>query len=205
MLHLKRWLDFLFPPRPDEIILRGSTRDAFLLLLDPQIIRVTVPETVALLPFNNNFVRSAIHEAKYHGSERAFEFLSAVLVKYLREKTLSARKITFIPLPLGTKRKKERGYNQVEEMLKRVAKELPIEIDPIFLTRARETVSQVSLPRHEREVNMRNAFKAVRLAETEITYVIIDDVVTTGATLQAAINALRDAGATHIIPLALAH
>jgi predicted amidophosphoribosyltransferase len=52
---------------------------------------------------------------------------------------------------------------------------------------------------------MRGAFGAAHPADPTSTYLIIDDVLTTGATLQAAIDALKSAGATNIIPLALAH
>ena len=52
---------------------------------------------------------------------------------------------------------------------------------------------------------MRGAFGVAHPADPAYTYIVIDDVLTTGATLQAAIDALQNAGADHIIPLALAH
>jgi predicted amidophosphoribosyltransferase len=52
---------------------------------------------------------------------------------------------------------------------------------------------------------MRGAFGATHSADPALTYILIDDVITTGATLQAAVDALTSAGASHIIPLALAH
>ena len=110
-----------------------------------------------------------------------------------------------MPIPLGKERLKERGFNQAEEVAKRAVQELGIKIETELLVRTRETISQISLAREKREENMRGAFIATRRADPTYTYVIIDDVLTTGATLQSAIDALKDAGAEHIVPLALAH
>ncbi|MFA6278566.1 MAG: phosphoribosyltransferase family protein [Candidatus Paceibacterota bacterium] len=204
-----RWLDFLFPPRVDENALRNISPDEFLTFVAPRLAPVTRPGTVVLLPFSNQLVRSAIHEAKYRGSERAFTLLALALAEYLRDfddENYGLRKsVIIVPVPLGKERRKERGFNQSEEISRRAIKELNITIDTTLLERTRETTSQVSLAREKREKNMRGAFKAIRPADTNNTYVLIDDVTTTGATLQAAIDALKEAGAENIIPLALAH
>ena len=204
-----RWLDFLFPPRTDEAVLRDISIDDFLALMVPRLVPETRPGTVALLPFNNPLVRSAIHEAKYHGSERAFSFLATALSEYLCDAddvhTTRSNLVVLVPVPLGKERRKERGFNQVEEITNRAAHELDIAVNATLLERTRETISQVSLPRQKREENMRGAFGAARRADSAYTYIIIDDVLTTGAALQAAIDALKGAGAEHIIPLALAH
>jgi len=204
-----RWLDFLFPLRTDEAVLRDISIDDFLALMVPRLVPETRPGTVALLPFNNPLVRSAIHEAKYHGSERAFSFLATALSEYLCDAddvhTTRSNLVVLVPVPLGKERRKERGFNQVEEITNRAAHELDIAVNATLLERTRETISQVSLPRQKREENTRGAFRATRHADSAYTYIIIDDVLTTGATLQAAIDALKGAGAKHIIPLALAH
>ena len=200
-----RLFDFLFPPRVDEVVLRGVSDDDFLALLAPRLIPETRPGTVALLPFSDARVRSAVHEAKYHGSKHAFNLLSLALSDYLRDMDERPRRSFIVPVPLGRKRQKERGFNQVEEVAKRVAKELEIKMETDLLVRTRETVSQISLAREKREENTRGAFKATRRADPTYTYIVIDDVLTTGATLQAAISALQKVGAEHIIPLALAH
>lgn len=215
------WLDFLFPPRVDEVALRYVSPDDFLALVAPRLVPVTRPGTVILLPFNDTLVRAVIHEAKYRGNERAFNLLALALAEYLRDfddenygftRTRSdlgnsdlRSDLVLVPVPLGKQRRKERGFNQIEEVAKRMSKELGIKIENDLLVRMHETTSQVSLPRHEREENMRGAFGAARHANPAHTYIIIDDVLTTGATLQAAIDALSKAGAEHIIPLALAH
>lgn len=205
MVPILRWFDFLFPPRADEIALRDVSADTFVALVAPQSVPATRPWAVALLPFSNGSVRSAIHEAKYHGSEHAFEFLAASLSAYLRSNAETFHTPILVPIPLGEKRLKERGFNQVEEVVKLAIKELDVAVDTTLLVRTRETTSQISLPRHAREENMKGAFKALRPADPSHTYIIIDDVITTGATLQAAVDALKDSGATHIHPLALAH
>lgn len=210
-----RFLDFLFPPRADELILRDISVDDFLALVAPRLVPETRPSTVAILPFNVPVVRAAIHEAKYHGSERAFKFLALALAEYLRDADdIGATRfnlvtrlnlVALVPIPLGAVRRKERGFNQVEEIANRAAKLLGCAVNPTLLVRTRETASQISLPRHEREENLRGVFGAAGTIDSSYTYIVIDDVITTGATLQAAIDALLDAGAEHIIPLALAH
>jgi ComF family protein len=195
-------LDLLFPPRSDERIARDISADAFLAFLSPIIVTSTNPATVALLPYSRPEVRAVIHEAKYHGFEHSFELLALALAEYLQSADDIGRAPILVPVPLGASRRKERGFNQVEELVRRA----PIgEVDATLLVRTRETVSQVSLPRAERKANMRGAFSAAHPLDPARTYILIDDVVTTGATLQAAIDALISAGAKHILPIALAH
>jgi len=208
-----RILDILFPPREDDVVLRDVSVDDFLSLVAPKLISATRPGTVILLTFSDPKVRSAIHEAKYHGSSRAFRMLSLALAEYLHDADdVRPRRsnIYIVPVPLGKARRKERGFNQVEEVVRKTLHVLGEEgkaftLEPDLLIRTRETASQVSLPRLKREENMRGAFGAAHPANPAYTYIVIDDVITTEATLQAAIEALKAAGATHIIPLALAH
>lgn len=204
--------DLLFPPRVDEAALRDVSLDEFLSYMSPSLVPATRPETVILLPFGQPIVRAALHEAKYHGSRRAFTFLGHVLAEYFHDSDDVGRTTSYIylvPVPLGKKRQKERGFNQVEEVVRCALRTLGEEGKrfsvALFLERTRETVSQVSLPRERREENMRGAFRTRKKIDPAATYIVIDDVLTTGATLQAAIDALKDAGASNIIPLALAH
>ena len=207
---LRRLLDTLFPPREDEKLLRTISDDDFLLLVAPRLAPATRPGTVVLLPFHEPRVRSAIHEMKYHGNARARTFLALGLGEYLRDNDEGGTRPIIVPIPLGAARYRERGFNQIEEVARVALRNLGHEgarltLEPFLLSRTRETVSQVSLPRHAREENMRGAFSAAHPLDPARTYLVIDDVLTTGATLQAAIDALRAAGATSIIPLALAH
>ncbi len=213
-----RLLDFLFPPRADEKIVQGTTLDDFLSLVAPQLVSETRPETVALLPFSDTRVRSALHEAKYHGSERAFAYLGTALADFLPDYLTDfalvhvgrrTSNIYIVPVPLGKTRRKERGFNQAEEITKHAFRVLGTQnsftLETDLLERVRETPTQIGFERSKREANMRGAFKTTRRVDPACTYILIDDVITTGATLQSAISALHSAGATHILPLALAH
>ena len=192
-------LDLLFPPRPDERLVREDTPEDFLTHLSPVLVPETRPGTVALLPFSRPSVRGALHEAKYHGSEHAFSLLGAALAEYLADIHSDApldegftRSITIVPVPLGQVRERERGFNQVEEVARRALRgldpnEFVLNID--LLERVKETQSQVSLERSRREANMRGAFACRQDADPTHLYIVLDDVVTTGATLQAALDA----------------
>jgi predicted amidophosphoribosyltransferase len=198
------FLDFLFPPREDEALLRAAATDTFLAAVSPRIVERTHPHTIALLPFSVPIVRAAIHEAKYHGSKQAFDVLSDVLVEYLCEER-GLMPPVLVPMPLSAKRRRVRMFNQVEEVVARAARKLAYKIDTEALYRVKDTASQIALPRIKREENMRGAFGAAHPLDPAILYIVVDDVITTGATLQAAIDALTRAGAIHILPLALAH
>ncbi len=208
---MMRLFDFLFPPRTDETVLRRISDDGFSALMAPRLTAATRPGTIALLSFGDARVRAAVHEAKYHGTARALDLLARTLADYLRDSDEQARNIAIVPIPLGRIRMHERGFNQAEEVVRRALLALdregahPFSLELGMLLRTRETASQVSLPRREREENMRGAFSAAHPADPARTYIVLDDVVTTGATLQAAIDALHASGAEHIVPLALAH
>lgn len=202
-----RLLDVLFPPRSDEAVVRTLTTNAVLALLAPTLLQDTKPATIGLLPFSDTRVRALIHEAKYHGSERALTLLGCVLDEYLRDADERRAETILVPIPLGSARRRERGHNQAESLCALAAKQQSISLVPALLRRTRETVSQTSLPRAERLANMHGAFEVSvdQAVSPTVLYILIDDVVTTGATLQAAIDALTAGGARHIIPIACAH
>jgi ComF family protein len=106
-----------------------------------------------------------------------------------------------LPMPLAPQRLRERGYNQAWEIARRVARPLRLPADAHALLRVRDTAHQMDLPEAERAANVRGAFlvepaRAARLRGRHIA--LVDDVATTGATAEAAAQALRAAGAAEV-------
>jgi ComF family protein len=106
-----------------------------------------------------------------------------------------------VPVPLSRERLRERGYNQAWELARRLGRRLGLEFNANVLRRGRDTAHQIGMSRQQREANLRDAFwvepaQRVRLQGQRV--VLVDDVLTTGATAHAAALALKRAGATQV-------
>ncbi|WP_418319242.1 phosphoribosyltransferase family protein [Piscinibacter sakaiensis] len=112
-----------------------------------------------------------------------------------------------LPAPIGLRRMHERGYNQAWELTRRLARRLGIAASPDLLLRIRETPPQLSLPLAQRLANVRGAFAIEPRRRAELAgrdVVIVDDVLTTGATAGELARVLRQAGAARVQVWALA-
>lgn len=109
-----------------------------------------------------------------------------------------------LPMPLSPQRLRQRGYNQALELARRLA---PAKTRADLLLRLRDTPAQSELPRETRLRNLRGAFGVAPGREQEIAgrrVLLVDDVMTSGASLYTAAQALRAAGAAHLTGLVLA-
>jgi ComF family protein len=100
-----------------------------------------------------------------------------------------------IPVPLSARRLRERGYNHAAEIARYVA---PGKLDLALCERSRDTPPQVRLPHAERQRNVRGAFRCTRALAGE-TVAVVDDVMTTGATLSEIASVLKAAGARRVV------
>jgi ComF family protein len=120
---------------------------------------------------------------------------------------LSAHNITadfIIPLPLHISRERERGYNQAEVIAKGLSQILNIPIRTNIIKRIKYTKSQTKLSKEQREKNVRNAFVITECNLTGKEIFILDDVITSGATINVCIDLLEKRGAKKITALSLA-
>ena len=108
-----------------------------------------------------------------------------------------------IPVPLARERERERGFNQALLLARRIAGRLELPTRPRWLVRVRATRPQSDLSAAERRANVRGAFRASRRVAGRHV-VVVDDILTTGATLEACARALRAAGARRVGVLTVA-
>lgn len=194
-------LDILFPPRKEERSVRTLTPAVVQSLYLPQ----RHAGWHALAAFSTPAIRALIHEAKYHNNPQAHGLL-AELVKLFLEHEPSRAHARWVPIPLSPTRERARGYNQVHAVLAAPPLRGSILLTPHLLVRTRDTRSQTELKRAERLSNMHEAFLCPHPELVQGTdIIIVDDVVTTGATLRAAAAALSAAHPRSITLLALAH
>ncbi len=176
--------DSLFPARECLQELEHEDRVSFLRHYVP---RRTTPG-VCLSTYTNPKIKAAVTANKFYNSKKAAFLLSALLEQWL--KTVPQTSIVFVPIPLSARRQRKRGYNQVTRIISCIeGQSLPI---ANLLKRTKDTTPQTSLSRKERLKNMTNAFtyQPQSLDESVAHIVIIDDVVTTGATMRAAYKTL---------------
>lgn len=103
-----------------------------------------------------------------------------------------------VPVPLHRARLRQRGYNQALELARPLARTLGLELRPRLLRRCRNTRAQSRLGADDRIGNLRDAFEVPQRQLPPAHAVLVDDVMTTGATLHAAAEALLEAGADRV-------
>lgn len=149
-------------------------------------------------------VRDAIHVFKYRGERRLADPLGAALAE--RWRRVGAGGDLLVHVPVHASRLRERGFDQAADLARACGRILGLPARPV-LERAERTEAMHGLGRAERAVNVGGAFR-VRPSQERLvagrSVVLIDDIITTGATLSGCAIALRDAGAIWVAALAVA-
>lgn len=139
-----------------------------------------------------------VHALKYHGWHGAAPAMAERMARLAWPADVVAERAAVIPVPLATERERERGYNQSERLARALAPQWRLPVWAHALTRTRPTVTQTRLTPEQRLVNVSGAFHVPGFARGTLRrahVVLVDDVVTTAATLNACAGALHEAGA----------
>lgn len=143
-------------------------------------------------------LQSIIHALKYEKKFLIGKYLGRLLAE-MRSDIISEWKIDYIiPVPLHRLKLSERGYNQSYYIAKGLGRELSVPVKSIFVKRIKYTQSQTMLSRIERQANLSDAFKAYGKEIKSKKILIVDDVITTGATTNKCAKVLLEAGAAKV-------
>ncbi len=205
---LEAGLDLLFPPRCAGC---GHVDSRWCETCQAQLDALPFPAP-AIFPDGALIALAAggAHEGLLRETLLAFKFenapelagpLGARLATLLRETGWAADLL--VPVPLHPAREGERGYNQAELMAMAMAERSDMQLCSAALRREVATRAQVGLNAEDRRQNVHGAFTARRELVSGLHVLLVDDVYTTGATLEACAQALRDAGARTVRGLTL--
>ncbi|MDC1205533.1 phosphoribosyltransferase family protein [Candidatus Pacebacteria bacterium] len=198
---LSKFLEILFPMRKDSKIVSTLTEDDLLHIY----VQRESDNIVWLLSFDDTRVRACIHEVKFHENHIAAKLLAATLREYI--KTHEEDTFVIIPVPLSNERHKKRKHNQVQTIASYV-KHVPVEMN--ILKKVKDTVPQTTLTRSERLKNVKGVFAVKDLGYNKEKFsgkhiILLDDVFTTGATLNEARDVFSQHNPASITCVALAH
>jgi len=214
----KNWgivLNLIIPLNKNQKLLQDISAEQFL-SLNQQTKIPPIKNTLAILNYKNKLVRHAIWSLKFKNNPKISKLLGQIIYDFLIEE-LAELKLSnnfnnpiLIPIPISRKKKRERGYNQTELIafeINKLDKNNSFEYRKNILKKIKNTLSQSRTKnKEERKTNLRGCFKVVmpKLISGR-NIILLDDVITTGATLAEAKKTLKQYQPKQIICVTLAH
>ena len=215
---MQRVLDVLFPPacpgcgREGEALCAGCRRTMSRRREEPAAAPIGLPvhnpPGIVQLEWCCSYTgpaRACVHALKYDGERRLVRPLAELMAERWQRAGVGGD--VLVPVPVHAERLRQRGFDQAELLALALAGMLGLPV-AAAVRRASRTTAQHQLGRSARAGNIRGAFAADAKAQAAIAgqwAILVDDVVTTGATLAACARVLREAGADAVSALCLAH
>ncbi|MFH1892692.1 MAG: ComF family protein [Candidatus Zixiibacteriota bacterium] len=153
----------------------------------------------------DSFHRAIVHGIKYEGLLPLVTIAAETLAERLEKQSHLPSVDWIVPIPLHWTRRRQRGFNQSELIANSLGEKLGLPVSLRVLERVRRTLDQTGLNAKERVENMRGAFATCsRIDLSGRTILLVDDVTTTGATLNEAAKELRKAGCKNVFAAVIA-
>jgi len=156
--------------------------------------RIPLKQASAFLLFEKNGkVQNILHSIKYNGNKELAELMGILYAEELIKDTAFPEITTIIPIPLHPEKLKQRGFNQSEYFARGLSKGLNKSLHTSSLIRVKESSTQTKKKKFERWENVEGIFELVKKEDLKGQHVLlVDDVITTGATLESAWTCLKD-------------
>lgn len=143
-------------------------------------------------------IKHAIHDFKYKNQQSYAEFFADCIYQYYGRQLEKLQVDGLVPVPVHARKRKSRGYNQAELLAKTLGVKLRIPVYPQYLVRCINTNPQKELDDISRMKNLKNAFKIGKNAIELKKVLLVDDIYTSGATIEACTRVLLSAGAEKV-------
>ncbi|MBA3664987.1 MAG: ComF family protein [Bacteroidetes bacterium] len=168
--------------------------------------RIPYSELLSFFVFEKSGkVQRLLHHIKYQEQKELAFFLGKQYAKELLKDGFNANFDVILPVPLHKKKLKQRGFNQSEWFAKGLAEVLKLPLDTLSLERVAETSTQTRKKKYQRWENVEGIFKVVFPKSLERKHVLlVDDVITTGATIEAGWQTLKQVEGIKISVAAIA-
>ncbi len=148
--------------------------------------------------FEYRSIASSIYRFKYGGRQEYAVFFGKCMAGRLEGQLKRWKAEALVPVPIHPSRKRERGYNQAELLARGISDQTGIPVRCDLIARRKKTAPQKDLDDAERQNNLKKAFKMIKNDVKLNTIVIIDDIYTTGSTIDAMTATLQEAGIKNI-------
>lgn len=143
--------------------------------------------------YNNQMKRSLLRY-KYYGNREYGEYYADSICRYMEREIRTWKPDLIVPVPMYPRKQRERGFNQAADLADRIGKQLEIPTADWIVRKSRNTKSQKKLNAVERKQNLRTAFEVTERVDG-LKILVIDDVYTTGSTVEAMAHVLKKSGA----------
>ncbi|MGN0986717.1 MAG: ComF family protein [Otoolea sp.] len=146
----------------------------------------------------NEAARRSMAAIKYKNKREYLDFYASAMAYRYRKTVEHWHAEVLIPVPVHPSRRRQRGFNQAEELARRLSRHWGIPVESRFLLRSRKTVPQRDLNPQERLRNLQEAFAVDRSIPVPGSVILVDDIYTTGSTIEACTRVLKAAGVQEV-------
>ncbi len=165
---------------------------------------IVMKEIYVFKNFKNPLIQKMIYEIKYNGNKSTAYTLGVELGSLIKRSKKVVDFDIIIPVPVSKLKKQQRGYNQCQLIAEGVSNIIKTPIISNYLIRNNNMTSQVKSSRYNRWLNVDNDYQLIKELKNGIRILLIDDVVTTGATINSCLNAIQKNKKFNITVAALA-
>ncbi len=150
-------------------------------------------------------LKKALRDYKFNERPSFYRAFGALIADKINRALIQYPLDVIVPVPMSRKRIAQRGYNQAALIALRASQILSVPLEARSIVKVKDTLRQSSLRRQERLINLNDAFKVTSSCSyAGKTVVLIDDIITTGSTLNECSKALKEAGAKYVFGAVIA-